>query len=45
VARLEGRDAVGLSADRRTIAFRFGDYGHLDGIDFAGCVTRLVVRG
>src|SRR5439155_12601358 len=27
--RLEGRDAVTLSADRRTLYFRFYDYGHI----------------
>ena len=42
--RLEGRDAVTLSADRYSIQFRFYDYGHVDGIDFGtDCATRLVV--
>jgi len=42
--RLEGRDAVTLSADRRTLYFRFYDYGHIDGVDFVtGCATRLLV--
>jgi hypothetical protein len=41
--RLEGRDSVGLTAGRRTIAFRFYDYGRVDGIDFTGCVSALSV--
>jgi hypothetical protein len=42
--RLEGRDAVALSADRRTLSYRFYDYGHIDGADFGtDCATRLVV--
>lgn len=30
--RLERGDLVRLSADHRTLAFRFTDYGHLDGV-------------
>ena len=31
-----------LSADRRTLTFRFADYGHIDGVDFhAGCSPTL----
>jgi hypothetical protein len=42
--RLEGRDAVALSADRRTVFFRFYDYGHVDGVDFTtDCASRLVL--
>lgn len=41
--RLEGRDSVALTANRRTIAFRFYDYGRVDGIDFTGCVGALSV--
>jgi hypothetical protein len=42
--RLEGRDAVALSADRRTIYFRFYDYGHVDGVDMrTDCASRLAV--
>lgn len=44
--RLEGRDAVALSADRRTISFRFYDYGHIDGVNFVTrCATALTVQG
>jgi hypothetical protein len=44
--RLEGRDAVWLSADRRTLGFRFYDYGHIDGVDFVTrCATRLTGSG
>jgi hypothetical protein len=39
---LEGADYVALSADRRTLTFRFADYGHIDGVDFhAGCSPTL----
>jgi hypothetical protein len=42
--RLEGRDAVALSADRHTLYFRFYDYGHVDAVDFVtDCASRLVV--
>jgi hypothetical protein len=45
-ARLEGRDAVWLSADRKTLGFRFYDYGHVDGVDFVThCASRLTVFG
>jgi len=44
--RLEGRDAAWLSADRRTLGFRFYDYGHIDGVDFVtACATSLTVAG
>jgi hypothetical protein len=44
--RLEGRDAAWLSADRRTLGFRFFDYGHIDGVDFVtACATSLTVGG
>jgi hypothetical protein len=44
--RLEGRDAVALSADRHTLYFRFYDYGHIDAVDFVtACASRLVVGG
>ena len=32
--RLEGHDAVNVSADRRTLTFRFGNYGAVDGLSF-----------
>jgi hypothetical protein len=44
--RLEGRDAVALSADRMTLTYKFYNYGHLDGIDFkTACAHRLAVSG
>jgi hypothetical protein len=44
--RLEGRDAAWLSADRRTLGFRFYDYGHIDGVDFVtACATSLTLAG
>lgn len=44
--RLEGRDAVWLSADRKTLGYRFYDYGHIDGVDFVTrCASRLVGYG
>jgi hypothetical protein len=42
--RLEGRDALSLSADRRTLSFRFHDYGHIDGVDFVtDCATSITL--
>jgi hypothetical protein len=32
--RLEGRDAVRVSADHRTITFHFGNHGAIDGLNF-----------
>jgi hypothetical protein len=32
--KLEGRDFVALSADRRTITYRLYNYGHVDGFNF-----------
>jgi hypothetical protein len=42
--RLETGDAAQLSADHRTLTFRFADYGHIDGVDFhTDCAPRLHV--
>ena len=36
--RDEKRDHISLSADRRTLVFRFVNYGGIDGVDFTnGC--------
>lgn len=44
--RLEGADRAWLSADRKTLKFRFTNYGHLDGIDFrTGCANAIRVTG
>jgi hypothetical protein len=44
--RLEGHDAVALSANRRTLSYRFYDYGHIDGIKFVtNCATSLTLTG
>ena len=41
--RLEARDVVTLSADKKTITYRFVNYGGVDGFDFrASCSDRLV---
>ncbi|HTZ43367.1 MAG TPA: hypothetical protein VMB79_05845 [Jatrophihabitans sp.] len=42
--RLEGHDTVRLSADHKTLAFAFADYGHIDGVDVhTDCASTLVV--
>jgi len=43
---LEGADWVAISADRKTIRFRFTNYGHLDGFDFTtACAPAIAVTG
>ena len=43
---LESGDKFQLSADLKTLTYRFTNYGHTDGIDFrTACATRLWVRG
>jgi hypothetical protein len=40
--KLEPADQVSLSADRKTITFRFTNYGAIDGVDFTtACAQRL----
>ena len=42
--KLEPQDVVTLSADKKTITYRFVNYGYIDGFDFrASCSDRLVV--
>jgi len=42
--KLEGHDTVRLSADHKTLAFAFADYGHIDGVNFhTDCAAKLVV--
>lgn len=44
--RLEANDHITVSADRLTIAYRFVNYGHIDGFDFrTSCAKTLVFRG
>ena len=42
---LESSDVYTLSADRKTLTYRFANYGRIDGFDFrTACATRLWVR-
>lgn len=42
--KLEGRDAVALSANRKTIYFKFENHGFVDGIDFhTDCARTLTL--
>ena len=42
----EGRDRVAHSASRHTVAFRFTNYGHIDGLDFkVRCGNHLRFNG
>jgi hypothetical protein len=44
--RLEPQDVVTLSADKKTITYRFVNYGGVDGFDFrASCSSRLAFTG
>ena len=44
--RLEGGDFVALSADRKTITYRFVNYGRVDGLNFqTGCARKLTFTG
>jgi hypothetical protein len=43
--RLEGRDSVALSANRKVLSFRFYNYGHTDGVNFhTDCAGTLTVK-
>lgn len=45
-ARLEKRDTWTLSADKKTLTYKFYNYGHVDGLDFkTDCAARLSFRG
>jgi hypothetical protein len=40
--RLEKGDTITLSADKKTLTYKFYNYGHIDGIDFkTACAQRL----
>jgi hypothetical protein len=44
--RLESGDGFTLSADRKTLTYRFVNHGRIDGLDFrSACATRLSFRG
>jgi hypothetical protein len=44
--RLESGDSFALSADRRTLTYRFANHGRIDGLDFrTACATRLGFKG
>jgi ABC-type transport system substrate-binding protein len=44
--RLEKGDTLTLSADKKTLTYKFYNYGHLDGIDFTtACAHRLAFGG
>ena len=41
-ARLEKGDTITLSADKKTLTYKFYNYGKIDGIDFkSACAQRL----
>ena len=43
---LEGADYVALSADKKTITYRFANYGHIDGLNFqTACASKLTFTG
>ena len=42
--RLEKGDAITLSADKKTLTYKFNNYGRIDGIDFkTACAQRLTI--
>jgi hypothetical protein len=44
--RLEAGDAIALSADRKTVTYRFTNHGLVDGLDLrTACATRLAFAG
>jgi hypothetical protein len=44
--RLEGSDTFALSADHKTLTYRFTNYGRIDGLDFrTACASRLWIKG
>jgi hypothetical protein len=43
---VEGGDSIALSADKKTITYRFHNYGRVDGLDFrTDCARRLTFAG
>ncbi len=44
--RTEPGDKIELSADKKTITYKFNNYGHVDGLDFrAPCAHRVLFAG
>jgi len=44
--RLESGDVFALSADKKTLTYRFANYGNVDGLDIrTACATRLWFKG
>ena len=44
--RLEKGDVWALSADKKTVTYRFANYGNADGLDIkTACATRLAFKG
>ena len=44
--RLEGSDSFALSADKKTLTYRFANYGNTDGLDIrTACASKLHIRG
>jgi hypothetical protein len=44
--KLERGDTYSLSADKKTLTYRFANHGRIDGLDLrTACATRLWVRG
>ena len=44
--RLETGDGITLSADKRTLTYRFANHGRVDGLDFrTACASRLWLKG
>ena len=42
--RLEGSDVAALSSDRKTLVFRFANYGHVDGMNFhTDCASHITL--
>jgi hypothetical protein len=43
---LEKKDAFTLSADKKTLTYKFNNYGHIDGLNFTtACAQHLSIRG
>ena len=44
--RLESGDSFSLSADHKTLTYRFANYGRIDGLDIrTACASRLAFKG
>jgi len=44
--RLESGDSFSLSADRKTLTYRFTNYGRIDGLDVrTACASRMAFKG